>query len=324
MFYTSDQQQVVNIERQLRSAGNIIDANKLLILVNTPQGIWLWGDAPSRVRYASTQAALKSQIPVFVIYNGPNASNVIYGSGLSNYLAMITNVQANIENRNAWIVLEPDTLPLLVNQAQGNKDFSCARLNQAVQILKKGTGTRVYLDAGHSSWIPLEVIAQLLIKAGIDKADGFSLNVSNFRLTSEALAYGEKLSKLVGGKHFIIDTSRNGKGPATDGQWANPSGRGLGQLPTENTGHPLCDALFWIKCPGESDGTQNGGPSAGQFWTSYALGLVDNAILNQPTPPPSIPPTPPPTSPLQQFTKVSTKSIYFKSPNQINIELTLE
>jgi len=32
-----------------------------------------------------------------------------------------------------------------------------------------------------------------------------------------------------------------------------------------------------VKHPGESDGTCNGGPTAGTFWTDYAIGLAQRA-----------------------------------------------
>jgi endoglucanase len=48
----------------------------------------------------------------------------------------------------------------------------------------------------------------------------------------------------------------------------------LGQMPTTRTGHRLVDAYLWIKYPGESDGPCNGGPTAGQWWADYALGLA--------------------------------------------------
>jgi endoglucanase len=35
--------------------------------------------------------------------------------------------------------------------------------------------------------------------------------------------------------------------------------------------------LLWIKRPGESDGTCNGGPSSGKWWPEYALGLAQLA-----------------------------------------------
>ena len=72
------------------------------------------------------------------------------------------------------------------------------------------------------------------------------------------------------GKHFLIDTSRNGLGTT---EWCNPRGQALGVTPTTNTGHPLVDAFLWIKQPGESDGTCGGGPRAGNWWTDIALEL---------------------------------------------------
>jgi endoglucanase len=76
--------------------------------------------------------------------------------------------------------------------------------------------------------------------------------------------------------HFVIDTSRNGKGPKGT-RWCNPPGRGLGAPPTTETGNPLVDAFLWIKTPGESDGECNGAPKAGQWWPRYALGLARRA-----------------------------------------------
>ena len=77
--------------------------------------------------------------------------------------------------------------------------------------------------------------------------------------------------------HFVVDTSRNGKGPNSmsayagapynqpanvvsalaGGNWCNPPGAGLGTRPTTNTGVPLVDAYLWVKTPGQSDGQCN-------------------------------------------------------------------
>jgi endoglucanase len=97
------------------------------------------------------------------------------------------------------------------------------------------------------------------------------------------MAYGKTLSSLVGGRHFVIDTSRNGNGGPkvadndSEASWCNPAGRALGSPPTTETGEPLCDAFLWIKKPGESDGACNGGPKAGEFWPERALELAKNA-----------------------------------------------
>lgn len=82
------------------------------------------------------------------------------------------------------------------------------------------------------------------------------------------------ISYLVGSKHFIIDTSRNGLGPAPDGSWCNPPGRALGPKPTADTGFPLVDAFYWMNSPGHSDGECGNFLSAGTWVPEYAFGLA--------------------------------------------------
>ena len=123
--------------------------------------------------------------------------------------------------------------------------WRCSR--DAVSVLKRG-GARVYLDAGNARWTSAEEMAGRLRRAAVGDADGFALNVSNFIPTPESVRYGERISALVGGKHFIIDTSRNGAGG--NGEWCNPRGRALGALPTTRTGNVLVDAFLWVKQPG--------------------------------------------------------------------------
>ena len=89
-------------------------------------------------------------------------------------------------------------------------------------------------------------------------------------------AYGREVAGRLVGKGFVVDTSRNGRGPAPGGEWCNPAGRGLGAPPAIAPGGGP-DANLWIKRPGESDGTCNGGPAAGVFWPTYAIGLAQRA-----------------------------------------------
>ena len=102
----------------------------------------------------------------------------------------------------------------------------------------------MYLDAGNSTWKPVADMASRLRAAGVDRARGFSLNVSNFNPTAGELVYGDALSGALGGAHFVVDTSRNGRGPAAT--WCNPAGQGLGVRPTTATGdqspRPYCGA----------------------------------------------------------------------------------
>lgn len=133
---------------------------------------------------------------------------------------------------------------------------------------------------GHSSWVPADQMASRLRNAGIEQATGFAVNVSNFQPTGALIDYGRRLSGLLGGKPFVIDTSRNGaRNPG--GEWCNPAGAGLGEAPTVATGDDLVHAFLWVKRPGESDGAcgQCEGTPAGQFCTSYALELARNAVF---------------------------------------------
>ncbi len=175
------------------------------------------------------------------------------------------------------MILEPDALAGLDCLSAGEQAARFDLLRDAVEVLAARPDTRVYLDAGHSAWQPASVMADRLRRAGVAEADGFSLNVSNFRRTVDEIAYGREIATRLGGTHFVVDTSRNGQGPAADGAWCNPPGRGLGQPPTTSTGVAGVDAYLWIKRPGESDGTCNGGPSAGTWWPEYAGGLAEQA-----------------------------------------------
>ncbi len=148
-------------------------------------------------------------------------------------------------------------------------------------MLTADRSAHVYLDAGNVGYIRnLPALAAALRAAGIMRAAGFALNVSNFYSTEDSTAYGLNLSKQLGGAHFVIDTSRNGNGPyvgeAGNRQpvWCNPPGRHVGPTPTTTTGTNYVDCYLWVKIPGTSDGTCRGGPPAGAWWPDYALRLA--------------------------------------------------
>ncbi len=86
----------------------------------------------------------------------------------------------------------------------------------AVNVLAGQPNVTTYVDIGHSKWLPSDQAAGRLARAGVAKARGFSLNVSNFQWTSDEIAYGNDVSARLGGKGFVIDTARNGQGPAPD------------------------------------------------------------------------------------------------------------
>jgi len=88
------------------------------------------------------------------------------------------------------------------------------------------------------------------------------------------------VSALLGGVPYVVDTSRNGLGPAPDAplNWCNPPGRALGPPPTTATDAPHDVADLWIKGPGQSDGhCDRADPASGRWFPDYAAGLVARA-----------------------------------------------
>ena len=246
----------------------------------TPQAYWVgnWNDAShaqQEVRDITGAAQAAGSTALLVVYAIPGrdcGSHSGGGVGESEYARWIDTVAAGIEG-NPWVVLEPDALAQLGDCAgQGDR---VGFLQYAAKSLT-AQGARVYIDAGHSAWLSASEAANRLNRIGFTDAVGFSLNVSNYRTTAETKAYGQEISRLTGGRTFVIDTSRNGNGPSGS-EWCNPRGRALGERPTTVDDGSGLDALLWIKLPGESDGACNGGPSAGAWWQEMALELARNA-----------------------------------------------
>jgi len=213
--------------------------------------------------------------PVFVIYGVPHRDCQAQQSsgGTADdaaYRAWVGAIARSLTAQTV-VILEPDALALTTQC--DDRDARVAELRAAVDLLAP-TGAIVYLDAGHSHWIAPDAMAALLQDADVARVRGFATNVSNFETTASERAEDEQISAMLGGAHYVIDTSRNGNGPAPDQAWCNPPGRGLGEPPRVVEDRTHLDATLWIKNPGESDGTCNGGPAAGQWWPDGARALI--------------------------------------------------
>jgi endoglucanase len=179
----------------------------------------------------------------------------------------------NAQDVQKIVILEPDSLALAPEC--GNVAERVEQLAGAVDRLD-GTNTWIYLDGGHSSWLPAEQMADLIRQVGkLETIRGFATNVSNYQSTTNEFAYAHEVSALLGGAHAIVDTSRNGAGPAGS-EWCNPSGRLVGDE-GGTYGDGVVDTNLWVKPPGESDGDCNGGPAAGVWWPAGAVELTREA-----------------------------------------------
>lgn len=260
-----------------------LDAPMLEKIAREPQAKWVLGktDDEDQIRRYASDAETAGAFPLFVLYNIPYRDCSGFSGGGAQgslaYMDWLGRVILGIGESPAAVILEPDALAGLDCLSATNQTERYVLISQAIGRLALCSNIVCYVDAGHARWQPVSVMAARLKKVDAARAQGFSLNVSQFIGDAETVRYGNALSKATGGMHYVIDTSRNGLGPAPDGAWCNPPGRALGKQPTIDTGIRLLDAYLWVKRPGESDGSCNGGPAAGQFWPEYALGLAERA-----------------------------------------------
>jgi endoglucanase len=290
VFYVDPRSAAALQAAQWRLSGRGQDAAAIAKLARQPTGTWINSDGDlARVRSVVAAATPAHRTALFVAYDIPDRDCGQFSSGgaasATAYQAWVTAFAQSIGASSATVIVEPDAVAQTISGCQSAPPRASryALLRFAVHTFAALPNTAVYLDAGNAGWVKrVSRLVGPLRASGIRQADGFVLNVSNFYSTAATVRYGTALSKVLGGKHFVIDTGRNGNGPykGSDGapNWCNPPGRAIGHAPTVHTGNPLVDAFLWIKVPGESDGScRPGAPAAGQWWPDYALSLVRNA-----------------------------------------------
>jgi cellulose 1,4-beta-cellobiosidase len=284
------------------------DTARMKKMAAFPTAVWLESLETAKLAGPTLDDALKQEaagggpiVPLFVVYNLPNRDCAAEGSRgelfvdkggealyQSQFIDVIAAAFAAHPSQKIAVVLEPDSLPNLVTNAELP---TCAA---AEQVYRRGVAYAIsklsmpnvfiYMDAAHAGWLgwpknlprAVTVFKEVLAAAGgADRIRGFALNVSNYDPSREPnskknspdepsqdeIGYADDLAAglaKVGitGKGFVIDTSRNGKGSirSTPGNWCNVKGAGLGERPSVAPA-PNIDAYVWVKTPGESDGT---------------------------------------------------------------------
>ncbi|HEX3806435.1 MAG TPA: glycoside hydrolase family 6 protein [Gaiellaceae bacterium] len=210
---------------QLLATGKAKDALSLAKMEATPQAVWLTGGTPAQVRQqvkeTMLEAALERAVPVFVVYNVPFRDCGQYSSGgasdTASYEAWIDGVAAGIGSSQAVVLVEPDGLGIIPynTDINGNAE-SCkpdltgtgltpaqanaaryTQVNYAVTKLEQQPSTSVYLDATNSAWLSVGDIAQRLVRAGVQQAQGFVDNVSNYQYTGNSTYFSTWVSDCI-------------------------------------------------------------------------------------------------------------------------------
>lgn len=220
---------------------------------------------PGYLAAAERQRAVPVLVAYFIPHRGCSDSKEgapysDYGADMprpDSYSSWIKAVVAALGPRRAVVVLEPDAVAM-----DCFDDDRASTLRGAIADLVAARH-HVYLDAGNPNWVSAPVMAERLIRAGVADAEGVSLNISNRYPTDQVARFGEELSGLLGGRDYVVDTSRNGfdgpTEPSAAADWCNRPDQALG-VQTLGTEIPAqwshMAAGLWIKPPGESDGDQ--------------------------------------------------------------------
>jgi endoglucanase len=224
-----------------------------------------------------------NQVPVLTTYAIPNrdcgGASAGGASDYNQYQQWISAYARGLGNRTVVIIMETDALALQTCLSGTEVQQRDQAISTAVQTMKAANpNVKVYLDGGHSAWNSASDQGSRLVAAGVQNADGFFTNVSNFQPLNNELSYGRSImsylqSRGINGKHQVIDTSRNG---GASGDWCGDDNtdRRIGNYPTLNTGDANVDGYLWIKPPGEADGCRY---SAGSFQPDLAFSLASSA-----------------------------------------------
>lgn len=232
------------------------------LLGSIPSGEWITKGTPDEARDAVdevvTAAAARGEMPVIVAYNLPFRDCAQYSSGgaldTAAYQAWIDGVVEGIGDRDATVILEPDGLGIIPHYTtlDGNAEWCqpaeldaataasdrYIQLNYAVDALAALDSAAVYLDGTGASWLNVAEITDRLLKGGVERADGFFLNASNYQFTANSTYFGEWVSSCItvvtevpGGSYGDCGNQYWAGGPANNwgGDWTGGFGGALSQ-----------------------------------------------------------------------------------------------
>jgi endoglucanase len=258
---------------QLRRSGQTREAELIWKIAREPKNLWIGSftrpNFEVKVRGMLERAEAEGTVPLFTVLRAESTGcNATYQGGGpaedARTRRWYDDLARVIGGRRVVIAFEPDSVGTLDCHAPSRRDDRIKLLRYGVTALSKLPNTTVYIEGGASDWEPAERVARKLRAIGIAKVRGFMLNATHYDWTRENIRYGLQISRMTGGKHFVINTAENGRGPVHVRQpngrrltvWCNPGLRGMGPPPTTDTSHPKVDAYLWINRPGYAQSCQ--------------------------------------------------------------------
>jgi endoglucanase len=188
------------------------DAALIAEMETVPRAVWFTSGTPAQVtqqvRTTMLEAAVEQAVPVLVAYDIPGRDCAQYSAGgaldESAYESWINGFASGIGGGKAVVILEPDALgnmPSDCNLSSSVYPFTdaerLAEIQYAISALEADPNVSVYLDGTHSAWQSVGTMTQRLLEGGVQQAQGFFLNVSNYQPTPNLIDYGTWISDCI-------------------------------------------------------------------------------------------------------------------------------
>jgi hypothetical protein len=205
-----------------------------------------------------------------------------------NFRNEVNAMKAAVGNFSALIYVEEDAADTLCwksrSAVQGREQLVKYEIDQLSQL----PHALLYVEGGTSDANSPSQVAGFLNASGARKIRGFYMNDTHYNWAYKEIEFGNKVSQMTGGLHFIVDTRGSGQGPILNPhpiqqgteQLCNPPNRGLGPHPGPSDGRSYgmyskyLDGFGWVTTPGES--TAPTCPGRSGHWA--ASGVFDEGI----------------------------------------------
>ncbi len=143
------------------------------------------------------------------------------------YHNWVESLARGVGDTHAIMYEEMDSLITVGCLSKKGLAVRLAMLRDANRILSQVPHLVVYEDAGAADGPQTApYMASLLRRAGVGMIQGFFVNSTHFDWTMHEIQYGEQVSRLIGGKHFVVNTAENGRGPLHPAGPCPPGQRG--------------------------------------------------------------------------------------------------
>jgi endoglucanase len=214
---------------QLIASGKLKDAGLIAAMESVPSAVWLDGETAAQaaepgnlgqeqadravarqVRQTLLAASLQHAVPIFVAYNIPGRDCSQYSAGGAPtdaaYDAWIDAIRTALGDAQAVVLEEPDALANLPGYCGSayTSEFpditNTTRIDDiryAVATLEQDPNISLYLDGGNSDWQNVGGMAETLVAADVQQAQGFFLNVSNYQYDVNSDFFGTWVSSCI-------------------------------------------------------------------------------------------------------------------------------